>query len=183
MKLELTRTSTTQETITLPAFFTDKHSVRYVAIFAPDHMLEVHKFTDKHNICVGPVPEHFTLNDLLRIQESQFWYAVNPSIDAIRETRTEHLTAEPIAFTVHDKDVVIHDAIRPFQVGDVVKVGKFEDTDKVRWDSRMEPKVGYFGVVESLDTDTFGFSIRFSKDRNDFWYYPASALTLVKPAQ
>jgi hypothetical protein len=115
MKLELTRTSTTQETITLPAFFTDKHSIRYVAIFAPDHMLEVHKFADKHNICVGPVPEHFTLNDLLRIQESQFWYAVNPSIDAIRETRTEHLTAEPIPFTVHDKvdnaNVQIHDTL------------------------------------------------------------------------
>ena len=183
MKLELTRTSTTQETITLPAFFTDKHSIRYVAIFAPDHMLEVHKFTDKHNICVGPVPEHFTLNDLLRIQESQFWYAVNPSIDAIRETATEHLTADPIPFTVHDKDVVIHDAIRPFQVGDVVTLSKFEGkVDGIEWLDRFDNYVGKHGVIEEYPTDCGNAYVSFN-DGLGGWYLPTSALTLVKPAQ
>jgi hypothetical protein len=182
MKLELTRTSTTYESITLPAYFTDKHSVRYVAIFAPDHMLEVHKFTDKHYICVGPVPEHFTLNDLLRIQESQFWYAVNPSIDAIRETRTEHLTADPIPFTVHDKDVVVHDAIRPFQMGDVVQVGEFESTDKILYLHEMIGFEGQEGMImrESVAHPGF-FLVKFGEGA--LFHYPASALTLVKPAQ
>jgi ribosomal protein L21E len=142
-------------------------------------MLEVHKFTDKHNICVGPVPEHFTLNDLLRIQESQFWYAVNPSIDAIRETRTEHLTAEPIAFTVHDKDVIIHDAIRPFQVGDVVKVG---EVDKA-WENyvdELDEYTGQTGLVGNIDENG---EVRVGFQDKESWYYPASALTLVKPAQ
>jgi hypothetical protein len=179
MKLELTRTSTTQETITLPAFFTDKHSIRYVAIFAPDHMLEVHKFTDKHNICVGPVPEHFTLNDLLRIQESQFWYAVNPSIDAIRETRTGHLTAEPIPFTVHDKDVVIHDAIRPFQVGDVVKVGKLDKS----WENYVDELDEYTGQTGSVISIDENGEVRVCFVDASYWYFPASALTLVKPEQ
>jgi hypothetical protein len=183
MKLELTRTSTTQETITLPAFFTDKHSIRYVAIFAPDHMLQVHKFTDKHNIYVGPVPEHFTLNDLLRIQESQFWYAVNPSIDAIRETATEHLTAEPIPFTVHDKDVVIHDAIRPFQVGDVVTLSKFEgEVDGIEWLDRFDNYVGKEGEILECPTEEGNAYVSFN-DGTGGWYLPASALTLVKPAQ
>lgn len=180
MKLELTRTSTTYESITLPAFFTDKHSIRYVAIFAPDHMLEVHKFTDKHNICVGPVPEHFTLNDLLRIQESQFWYAVNPSIDAIRETATEHLTAERIPFTVHDKDVVVHDAIRPFRVGDVVKVGEIDKSYRAYVDN-LEKFVGMEGVIKNdvISFDEYGVSF----SDVGYWFLPASALTLVKPAQ
>jgi hypothetical protein len=180
MKLELTRTSTTYESITLPAFFTDKHSIRYVAIFAPDHMLEVHKFTDKHNISVGPVPEHFTLNDLLRIQESQFWYAVNPSIDAIRETRTEHLTAEPIPFTVHDKDVVIHDAIRAFEVGDVVE---YVGNDVANPDANIilpVAKKGDWGVIEAVFHNPDMCSVTFGSYAST---YPASALTLVKPAQ
>ena len=181
--MKLTRAITATEEITLPAYFQNETGTQHVAILAPDHMLDVKTFgVGRCIIAVHPVPDGFTLNGLLRLQESQFWYAVNPSIDAIRETRTEHLTAEPIPFTVHDKDVVIHDAIRPFQVGDVVKVGKFETTDEIFYLPEMIGFEGQQGMIkrESLAYPGF-FVVQFAEDA--LFHYPASALTLVKPAQ
>jgi hypothetical protein len=114
--MKLTRAITATEEITLPAYFQNETGTQHVAIFAPDHMLDVKTFgVGRCIIAVHPVPDGFTLNGLLRLQESQFWYAVNPLIDSIRETATEHLTAEPIPFTVHDKvdnaNVQIHDTL------------------------------------------------------------------------
>jgi hypothetical protein len=114
--MKLTRAITATEEITLPAYFQNETGTQHVAILAPDHMLDVKTYgVGRCIIAVHPVPDGFTLNGLLRLQESQFWYAVNPLIDSIRETATEHLTAEPIPFTVHDKvdnaNVQIHDTL------------------------------------------------------------------------
>jgi hypothetical protein len=114
--MKLTRNVTTQEKTTLPAYFQTEAGDKHIAIYQPDHMVEVQTIsTSRLIVSVRPVPTDFTLNGLLRIQECQFWDAVNPSLDLIRETPTEHLTAEPIAFTVHDKvdnaNVQIHDTL------------------------------------------------------------------------
>jgi hypothetical protein len=182
--MKLTRAITATEEITLPAYFQNETGTQHVAILAPDHMLDVKTFgVGRCIIAVHPVPDGFTLNDLLRIQESQFWYAVNPSIDAIRETATEHLTAEPIAFTVHDKDVIIHDAIRPFQVGDVVTLSKFEGkVDGIEWLDRFDNYVGKEGEILEYPTEEGNAYVSFN-DGTGGWYLPAFALTLVKPAQ
>jgi hypothetical protein len=178
--MKLTRAITATEEITLPAYFQNETGTQHVAILAPDHMLDVKTFgVGRCMIAVHPVPDGFTLNGLLRLQESQFWYAVNPLIDSIRETATEHLTAEPIPFTVHDKDVVIHDAIRPFQVGDVVRVGKV-DRSYPGYVTQLDGYIDKTGTVNGLD---WIGDARVVFDDTNWWYFPASALTLVKPAQ
>jgi ribosomal protein L21E len=178
--MKLTRAITATEEITLPAYFQNETGTQHVAILAPDHMLDVKTFgVGRCMIAVHPVPDGFTLNGLLRLQESQFWYAVNPLIDSIRETATEHLTAKPIPFTVHDKDVVIHDAIRPFQVGDVVKVGK---VDKA-WENYVDELDEYTGQTGSVMSIDENGEVRVYFVDASYWYYPASALTLVKAAQ
>jgi hypothetical protein len=182
--MKLTRAITATEEITLPAYFQNETGTQHVAILAPDHMLDVKTFgVGRCMIAVHPVPDGFTLNGLLRLQESQFWYAVNPLIDSIRETATEHLTAEPIPFTVHDKDVVIHDQIRPFQVGDFVTLSKFEgEVDGIDWLDRFDNYVGKHGVIQEYQAKQRNAYVSFN-DGLGGWYLPASALTLVKPAQ
>jgi hypothetical protein len=81
---------------------------------------------------------------------------------------------------VHDKDVVIHDAIRAFEVGDIVEYIGLDGVQIPKGLICPLGKKGTWGVVTNVYADPDLCSVDFGTLAST---YPASALTLVKPAQ